>query len=206
MRGSLAILFFFALGLLYGYALEPEWLLEHDPSVPALWLLMALVGFSLGADGNLARMLATLKPRLLLLPAATTIGTFAGACGASLVLSWPLFQCLATGSGFAYYSLSSVFITRFLGPDPGAAALICNILREIFTLLAVPILARYCGPLAAISSGGATTMDTTLPIIVRYAGSEWTMAAIIHAMVLDISVPFWVTLFCSLQIALPVSP
>lgn len=206
MRGSFAILSFFALGLLYGYAFEPEWLAENDPAIPALWLLMALVGFSLGANGNLARMFATLRLRLLLLPCATTIGTFAGACAASFVLSWPLFQCMAIGSGFAYYSLSSVFITRFLGPDPGTAALICNILREIFTLLTVPLLARFCGPLAAISSGGATTMDTTLPILIRYAGPEWTMPAIMHAMILDLSVPFWVALFCSLQLSLPVNP
>lgn len=206
MRGSLAILSFFALGLLTGYMLEPAWFVEHDPSLPALWLLMALVGFSLGANENLGTLLGSLRPQLVLLPAATTIGTFAGACVAAIALGWPLFQCLATGSGFAYYSLSSVFISRFLGPDPGAAALVCNILRELFTLLAAPFLVRLFGPLAAISSGGATTMDTTLPVIVRYAGPEWAMPAIVHAMALDISVPFWVSLFCGLQNSMSTMP
>lgn len=53
-------------------------------------------------------------------------------------------------------------------------------------------------PLAAISCGGASTMDSTLPVITRFAGRQWVFVSIVHAMILDFSVPFWVTFFCTL--------
>jgi len=47
---------------------------------------------------------------------------------------------LAVGSGFGYYSLSSIFIADFRGAELGTVALLCNVMREIFTLLAAPLL------------------------------------------------------------------
>lgn len=199
MRTSFFILLLFILGIFSGLFI-PGYILErYDPTLPALWLLMGLVGLNLGARIRKGSLRLSLNPALLLLPLSTTIGTFAGATLAVLFVSWSLTDCLAIASGFAYYSLSSVFITKFRGADPGAAALICNILRELFTLLFVPVIVRFFGSPAAISSGGATTMDTTLPIILRYAGIQWAIPAVFHAVILDISVPFWVTLFCSLN-------
>ena len=40
-----------------------------------------------------------------------------------------------TGSGFGYYSLSSIFITEYKGAELGTIALLSNISREIITLL-----------------------------------------------------------------------
>ena len=40
-----------------------------------------------------------------------------------------------------------------------------SIIREIFALLGAPLFVRYFGRLSPICAGGATTMDTTLPII-----------------------------------------
>lgn len=198
MNDSLLILAFFSAGILLGWQdLVPGFLIEHDPTLPALWLLMALVGISLGSDRKLGEIIRGTRPNILLMPLATTCGTFAGASIAACFLVWSLGDCLAVGSGFAYYSLSSVFITRYKGPDLGAVALVCNILREIFTLLFVPLVVKFCGPAAAISCGGASTMDTTLPVIARYAGAQWILPSIIHAVILDFSVPFWVALFCS---------
>ncbi len=198
MGGSLIILIFFCSGILLArYDCLPKALLDHDPTLAALWLLMALVGLSIGCDRRLAEILRSLKPKVLLLPFATTIGTFAGVSAASLFLAYSLSECLAVGSGFAYYSLSSVFITQYKGPELGTVALLCNVLRELFTLIFTPLLAACMGPLAPITCGGASTMDTTLPIISRYSGKDWVFPAIVHAVILDFSVPFWVTLFCS---------
>ena len=77
-------------------------------------------------------------------------------------------------------------------------ALMANIMRELITLLFAPLLVRWISPLAPISCGGASTMDTTLPIITRCAGQQWVFVSIVHAMILDFSVPFWVTFFCKL--------
>lgn len=199
MSASLTILAFFTLGLLLGaFNLLPDFLSAHDPTLPALWLLMFLVGLSIGREKKLIAIFRSLHPKIILLPLATTGGTFAGAAFAALFVAWSLAECLAIGAGFGYYSLSSVFISQYKGPEAGTVALLANIIREIFTLLfAIPV-CRLAGPAAAIACGGCTTMDTTLPILTRAAGQQWILPCILHAMVLDFSVPFWVTLFCSI--------
>ena len=199
MKVSLIILCFFCSGVLLArLGLIPTYLLEHDCTVYALWLLMLLVGISIGSDRRLGEILRTLRPRVLLLPLATTVGTFAGTALVSLVLTYSVSECMAVGAGFAYYSLSSIFISQYKGPELGTIALISNIARELITLLLTPLLARHLGPLIPISCGGASTMDTTLPVITRYCGKEWIFVSIVHAMILDFSVPFWVIFFCTL--------
>lgn len=199
MSGSLVILFFFGAGVLLArVGFIPDYFIEHDMTLYMLWLLMILVGISMGSDRRLGEMLRSLRPRVLLLPLATTVGTFAGTALVSLFLVYSAAECMAVGAGFAYYSLSSIFITQYKGPELGTIALISNILRELFTLLFTPLLVRFMGPTAAISCGGASTVDTTLPVITRYAGNQWVFISIVHALVLDFSVPFWVTFFCSI--------
>ena len=103
MKGSLIILFFFCSGaLLARVGLIPAYLVEHDFTVYALWLLMMLVGLSIGSDRRLGEILRTLRPRVLLLPLATTVGTFAGTALVSLFLAYSMADCLAVGAGFAY--------------------------------------------------------------------------------------------------------
>ena len=130
---------------------------------------------------------------------STAVGTLAGAALATPLLP-PLAvtDTLAVGSGFGYYSLSSIFIADFRGAELGTVALLCNVMREIFTLLAAPLVARWCGPLAAVSIGGATTFDTTLPVITQAAGKPYAVVSIFHGCTLDFSVPFLVTFFCTL--------
>ena len=92
-------------------------------------------------------------------------------------------------------------VMTILGTLAGCAAaiaLLANICREILTLLGAPLLAKYFGKLAPISVGGATTMDTTLPIITRYSGESFIIVSIFHGFCVDFSVPFLVTFFCSL--------
>ena len=115
MKGSLIILFFFCSGVLLArMGLIPTYLVEHDFTIYALWLLMLLVGISIGSDRRLGEILRTLRPRVLLLPLATTVGTFAGTalmgdreeiffpCLLRLdlpFLAWPLAFCCAASPG-----------------------------------------------------------------------------------------------------------
>jgi len=67
----------------------------------------------------------------------------------------------------------------------------------VITLIGSPVLSKYFGKLAPIASGGATSIDTTLPIITRYSGKEYAVIAVFSGTVLTIIVPFTVTLFLS---------
>lgn len=200
MKGSLIIVGFFVLGTLCGaFHLLPFEVEESDISFYALCGLMFSVGLSIGNDPQTLKNFRALNPRLVFLPVATILGTLAAAALVSLLLPHrSMADCMAVGSGMGYYSLSSIFITEYKGPELGTVALLSNIFREIMTLLGAPLLVRWFGNLAPISSGGATTMDTTLPIITRCSGQQFVIVSIFHGFVTDFSVPFLVTFFCSL--------
>lgn len=200
MRGSLIIVAFFIAGLLLArWGWIPSSLSEGDVSIWALYALMFLVGISIGSDTQALKAIRGQHWKILWVPIATWAGTLAGTALASLLLpSRSLADCLAVGSGFGYYSLSSIFITEYRGAELGTIALAANIIREIITLLGTPLLVCWFGKLAPICAGGATTMDTTLPVITRFSGKEFVVISIFHGFIVDFSVPFLVTFFCKL--------
>lgn len=208
MKGSLIVVGFFVLGCLLGWGgWLPDVILENDITVYVLYLLMFQVGLSIGSDKKLKEILSSIRPKLLLIPFATIAGTLVFSALASLLLTqWSVFDCLAVGSGFAYYSLSSILITQLKEPslgirlatELGTIALMANIMREIMALLGTPLFVRYFGRLSPICAGGATTMDTTLPIITRYSGKDLVFISIFHGIIVDFTVPFFVSFFCSL--------
>ena len=199
MKGSLIIVGFFVLGIIVGLCdVIPDSFVNSDVSYYALCCLMFCVGISIGCDTSVLKSFKEVNPRLILLLFITILGTLAGCAAVSILLGHrQLTDCLAIGSGFGYYSLSSIFITQYRGAELGTIALLANISREILTLLCAPLLAKYFGRLAPISVGGATTMDTTLPIITRYSGESFIIVSIFHGFCVDFSVPFLVTFFCS---------
>lgn len=208
MKGSLLIISFFILGCIAGFFdYLPTSITDGKLSEYVLFLLMFLVGVSIGCDGKLKEVIHIIRPKTLFIPAATIIGSLSFAALASLVLSGcGLWDCLAIGSGFAYYSLSSILIMQIKTPEVGAQiaaqlgaiALLANIIRELLALVGAPLFVKLFGKYAPICSGGATTMDTTLPIITQYSGKEFAVIAILHGIIVDFTVPFFVSFFASL--------
>ena len=200
MKGRLIIVGFFILGIAAGLSgMVPESIIDGDLTFYALCALLLCVGIGIGSDRNIVTKFKSLDVRMALLPLGTALGTFAGSLVVSFILSGrsPL-DCLAVGSGFGYYSLSSIFITEYKGAELGTIALLANIIREMVTLLLSPVLAKVFGPLAPISSGGVTSMDTTLPIIMASSGEQYSAVSIFHGFILDFSIPFLVTFWCTL--------
>lgn len=206
MKGSLIVVGFFILGLVAGRMdALPAWMAESGLSFVALCGLLLCVGMSIGLNPDMMSDFKSLNPRLALLPIATILGSWVGAMVAfaimlggegGIIQPRGLTDCLAIDSGFAYYSLSSIFITEFRGVELGTIALLANIIREMITLLLAPLLAKVFGPLAPITAGGATSMDTTLPIITHTIGDRYTALSIYHGFVVDFTVPFLVTMWC----------
>jgi len=195
MKSSLTIVGFFILGILLSiYALIPKFLLESDFSSYVLYVLMFFVGISIGADKDVLKILKGVKLKIILVPLSVIIGTFIGIGFTSVFIpDISLKEALAVGAGFAYYSLSSIIITQLNSEMLGVIALLSNIFREIITLLTAPLLVKHFGKLAPIASGGATSMDTTLPIITKFTGKEYAIIAVFSGVVLTILVPFLVT-------------
>ena len=174
MKGSIIIVSFFVVGVLLGRFVDiPNLLTAEEPTLYALYALMFLVGISIGSDKKALEALKHQNFKIVLVPLATIIGTLVGSALISLVISGKsLTDCLAVGSGFGYYSLSTIFITQYKGAELGTIALVSNILRELIALLAVPLLVRYFGKLAPISVGGATPQTPHFQLSQNFAGKN----------------------------------
>ncbi|MBI9055154.1 MAG: lysine exporter LysO family protein [Bacteroidales bacterium] len=196
MKGSLIILSFFAGGLLLGmYKLIPSQFIETDYSMYALYILMFLVGIGIGSNKKSLEIIKSINFKIALVPLSVIVGTYIGVSIFALIQdNIGFIDAIAIGSGFGYYSLSSVLISELSGETLGVIALLSNIAREIITLLFTPIFARYFGKLAPIASGGATSMDTTLPIITKYIGSDYAIISVFSGVVLTILIPFLIAI------------
>lgn len=199
MKGSLIILSFFAVGLLTGiFRIFPDQWLQYEFSFYILCALMFSVGFSIGHQPDTVRQFRNISPRVVFLPLTTIAGTWAGALLIGVFTKHSLPETLAVSSGMGYYSLSGILITQYKGIELGTIALLSNIFREVLALLFAPLMVKYFGKLAPIAAGGATTMDTTFPGIVRFSGKEYSVVSIYHGFITDLAVPFLVTIWCSL--------
>ena len=173
MKGSIMILVFFILGCLGGYFVTMD-IDAHQLSVYVLYVLMLLLGINLGGNQDIKGFVSQLSFKMLLVPMATVAGTFVFSAIAAFILSrWSIFDCMAVGSGFAYYSVSSVLITQLKTPsiglqlatELGTIALLTNIFREMTALICAPVIRKYFGQLAPISAAGIGSSDILLATI-----------------------------------------
>ena len=206
MKSSLATLGFFLLGCLIGvyYMVDFD---VHEAAIGVLYLLMILIGINLGCNENLKDFISQLTPKMLLVPLATVGGTVAfSAIGGFILSRWSAFDCMAVGSGFAYYSVSSILITQLktaslgvqVATELGTIALLANIFREMFALIGAPLIRRYFGYLAPISAAGIGSSDISLAVITKCCGMNAVPIAIIHGLIINVSMPFFVSFFCKL--------
>jgi uncharacterized membrane protein YbjE (DUF340 family) len=195
MKNSLIILACLVAGILAGIL---EWLprgfLNLNPTAYALDALLFLIGIEIGADTRVWQAARTQSIGILLAPLSAILGTLLGVALFSVfVPGVGLRESLAVGSGFGYYSLASVLIAHMGGKTLGVIALLANMARELITLIGAPLLARYFGRLAPIASGGATSMDTTLPVITRSVGTEYAVISVVNGVVLTVLAPLLIT-------------
>ena len=194
MKSSLLILGCFAGGLLLATrGLVPSTLLDPGLVIGVVFWLLLLVGVDIGASPHTLQLLRQLSRQMLVAPLIAIIGTLAGVSLASMFLpSIRVRDALAVGAGFGYYSLSSILVTQLRGEALGVVTLLANILRELLTLALAPLMAHVFGSLGPVVAGGATAMDTTLPVIVKSSGLEYTMVAVWSGLVLSLLVPFFI--------------
>lgn len=208
MKNSIFVLLVLGMGVILGLSLPiPDALLDKSLSTYILYALMLQVGISLGCSDSLKKLIRNFDIRLLLIPLSTIVGTLIFSAAASLILTkWTAADCMAVGSGFAYYSLSSLLITQLkeasvgiqIASELGTIALLTNIFRELLSLVGAPWFRKYFGSLAPVSAAGVNSMDVVLPTITRFSGKEMIPVAILHGILLDMSVPFFVTFFCQM--------
>lgn len=200
-KGSVAVLFSFVLGIVLGYygllqfkGFDNDKLIQY-----VLYFLLLFVGITIGSDKKALKFIKKAGKRSIVFPLFTVVGTLLGSIAVVfLVKGITVSEAAAVGSGFGYYSLSSVIIAEIKNDTVATVALIANIVREVFTLAFAPFIGAFFGKFGIIASGGATSMDTTLPVVVRFSGKNYAVISVFHGIVLTILVPFLVAFFAKL--------
>ncbi len=192
----LNLIIFFSIGIALGYFFNP--LSGFDLSVFILLIiniLLFLVGFTAGGNREIFSQIKQKKARMLLVPVASLLGSIGGGIlVASFFTDINYFHASLISASMGYYSLPSILVSSKLGIHLGALLFLANIMREVFVLLLTPVIARLFGRIAPIAAGGATTMDVTLPIIIKSSGSDYVITSVINGTILTVSVPIIINL------------
>jgi uncharacterized membrane protein YbjE (DUF340 family) len=192
-----AIIIIIILGVISGYFIIPTSLLEYLDliSTISLSILLLGVGIDIGRNKEVITDLKRLGFKIILVPTLIAIGSIAGAILFGILIKLPVNESSAIAAGFGWYSLSAVILTKTYSTDIGALAFLSNVFRELFALVLIPLLAKMGTKLTVIAPGGATTMDTTLPLITKSVNdTEIAIIAFISGAVLSAFVPILVPL------------
>ena len=166
-----------AAGVLLGNGILPkdiiDFLTGHSEHV--LYVLMFSVGISVGANKGVFQKLREHHVKILLIPIGVILGSIFGGVVCSLFLGESLRDSLMIVSGLGWYSLSGVLVTELAGAKIGTIAFLCNLLREIFSFMIIPVVVKYFNGYAAIAPAAATSEDTTLPMLMKYTSGEVVM-------------------------------
>lgn len=164
----------------------------------ALLLLLFVMGLAFGIDKEAVGKLKARGLRILIIPVVVALGSVLGGLVGGVILGLNVFGSMAVTAGFGWYTVTGPLLTQVLGSQWGALGFTANFLRELLTIVLVSVWVRV-DKFGAVASGGATTMDTTLPVIVRYCGSDVLVEAFSSGFVLSMLAPFMVLAFASLM-------
>ncbi|MEM1566256.1 MAG: lysine exporter LysO family protein [Candidatus Bathyarchaeia archaeon] len=158
----------------------------------SLFLLLFLMGMLFGVDEKATARMKAAGFKVLVFPLAVALGSILGGFVGGLVLGINLFASMGVCAGYGWYTLAGPLAGQLFGLRWGAIGFAVNFLRELVTI-ATGWLAAKLDKYAPIAMGGATAMDTTLPIIVRYSGQDTLITAFSSGFILTMAAPFTIT-------------
>lgn len=188
-------------GILSGYFILPENIISSLDSIAsfALNLLILSVGIDLGLNKEVFYKLKKTGFKILLVPLSIIVGSLIGGLISGFIFDMPSNLSLSIASGFGWYSLSGVILSNICGAEAGTIAFLTNVFRELFAVLTISLLADKLTKITAIAPAGATSMDTTLPLIAEATDEETVVISFINGALLSSLVPILVPLLYNLK-------
>jgi uncharacterized membrane protein YbjE (DUF340 family) len=163
----------------------------------SLLVLLFVMGLVFGLDRDSITKMRQKGLRILAVPLVIACGSILGGVVGGLILGISLTASAAVTAGYGWYTLAGPLVGQLFGAEWGMLGFTVNFLRELLTIVTVSLAAKVdkYGPVAF---GGATSMDTTLPVIVRYCGSDVLITAFSSGFVLSLIAPFTIMAISSL--------
>lgn len=160
-----------------------------------LYLLMFLVGISVGLNRGIFKQMRGYGLRLVYITLGIVLGSILGGLLTGLVTGLSPREGAAIAGGLGWYSLSGVMLTEMAGAQVGSVAFLSNLMREIFSFFAIPWIARHLNYESCIAPAGATSEDTTLPMMIRYTNERTVVLSVLNGILCSALVPVLIR-FC----------
>lgn len=195
---TLHILLTVGFGIIFGYFWTPEIIIQNiDLLIDlGLCLLLFFVGIDIGKNKTILNDIKSYGLKIFLIPIAIVVGTLFGSVVASFFLDLSPFETAAVGSGLGWYSLSAIELSKH-SAELGAIAFLANVSREVIALIMIPVIAARIGHVETIAAAGATSMDTSLPVITKATSGSISILAFFSGVILSMLVPVLVPLMMS---------
>ncbi|HKZ87915.1 MAG TPA: lysine exporter LysO family protein [Candidatus Bathyarchaeia archaeon] len=175
----------------------PNGLISDQLFAATLFVMLFIFGFSFGLDKDSLQKMKKTGAKILVFPILVALGSLVGGLVAGLILSLNVSGTMAVSSGIGWYTLSGPLIGSLLGVQWGTIGFTANFFRELITIITIPLMVKL-DKYAPIASGGGTTMDTTLPLMIRYCGKDTLVTAFSNGLVLSLMAPFIIVSIASL--------
>lgn len=189
-------------GLLFGYLF-----LDTDVKdtldlilMSALDVMIFIAGIEIGSNRGILKRICNLHSALLALaiPLAVACGSICGALFLGHIAGLSAYDSLLVGGGLGWYSFSSVVISAMYSTEIGTVAFLANMMREISGFFLIPLLVRV-HKFLALAPSGAATMDSGLPVVIKYTNLHVGMYSFINGLVLTLIVPVLISWLLSLR-------
>lgn len=181
------------LGMLAGRFLLPEAVTARCGTAISLglYVLLFLVGLDMGRQGTMLSDIRAAGLKVLLVPLAVAVGTLGAAALVGLLLPLPVRDAMAAAAGFGWYSLAPTLLAPY-SLTLSAVAFLANVMREIFSIVAIPFVAKHVGYIECAGLPGAAAMDTVLPVVVGATHERVTIYSFASGVILSLAVPILV--------------
>lgn len=187
------------LGMLAGRFVIPKSISAYCGDVISfgLYLILFLVGMDMGKQGTILGDIRAAGLKVLLVPLAVAVGTLGAAAVAGLFLPMGVKDAIAASAGFGWYSLAPTLLAPY-SLSVSAVAFLANVMREIFAIVLIPVVARYVGYVEAVALPGAAAMDTVLPVVIGSTSERITIYSFASGVILSLAVPILVPFIIAL--------
>lgn len=189
-------------GLLFGYLFLDTGVKDTLDLIlmSALDVMIFIAGIEIGSNRGILKRICNLHSALLALaiPLAVACGSICGALLLGHIAGLSAYDSLLVGGGLGWYSFSSVVISAMYSTEIGTVAFLANMMREISGFFLIPLLVCV-HKFLALAPSGAATMDSGLPVVIKYTNLHVGMYSFINGLVLTLIVPVLISWLLSLR-------
>lgn len=189
-------------GLLFGYLFLDTGVKDTLDLIlmSALDVMIFIAGIEIGSNRGILKRICNVHSALLALaiPLAVACGSICGALLLGHIAGLSAYDSLLVGGGLGWYSFSSVVISAMYSTEIGTVAFLANMMREISGFFLIPLLVRV-HKFLALAPSGAATIDSGLPVVIKYTNLHVGMYSFINGLVLTLIVPVLISWLLSLK-------